>query len=394
MPQTFTPWRIRRRNHSPTVKTRLGRLSALLVALAVAALTAIAVPVATAAPAAPAAPANVPPSSKAASQTSVGQHPTHDVCAKPSRAGQMSCLSVVRDDVVEPKGVQPNVTPVGFGPTDLHSAYNLPATGSTDTVAIVDAFDNPNAEADLGVYRQQYGLPACTTANGCFKKIDQRGGTSYPPPDAGWAGEIALDVDMVSAVCPSCKILLVEADDNFTNNLGTAVNQAVAQGAKYVSNSYGGAEGSDEGQSDDAYYHHPGVAITASSGDAGFGVGYPAASPYVTAVGGTSLVKDTSTSRGWTESAWSGAGSGCSALEAKPSFQTDSGCAQPCRRGRLRGGRPEHRCRRLLRRLAASSAAPACPPRSSRPCTRWPAHPRPGRSPSPTPTATPPLSTT
>jgi N-acetylneuraminic acid mutarotase len=132
---------------------------------------------------------------------------------------------------------------------------------------------------------------------------------------------------MVSAICPSCKILLVEADDNFPNNLGTAVNQAVAQGAKYVSNSYGGAEGSDEGQSDDAYYHHPGVAITASTGDDGFGVEYPAASPYVTAVGGTSLAKDTSTGRGWTEAAWSGAGSGCSALEAKPSFQTDSGCA-------------------------------------------------------------------
>jgi hypothetical protein len=131
---------------------------------------------------------------------------------------------------------------------------------------------------------------------------------------------------MVSAICPTCKILLVEADDNFSNNLGTAVNQAVAQGARFVSNSYGGDEGPDESQDDDAYYHHDGVAITASSGDAGYGTSYPAASPFVTAVGGTTLDRDGS-ARGWTESVWNGAGSGCSAYEAKPSFQQDNGCA-------------------------------------------------------------------
>ncbi len=240
----------------------------------------------------------------------------------------MSCLAMARTDVAVVKGVQPDAAPAGFGPADLQGAYKLPAVGSTETVAIVDAFDNPNAEADLAIYRQQYGLSACSTANGCFKKVDQRGGTDYPPANSGWAGEIALDVDMVSATCPTCKILLVEADDSSVTNLGAAVNQAVAQGAKYVSNSYGGGESPDQSQTDDAYFNHPGVAITASSGDNGYGVEYPAASPYVTAVGGTSLVKDTSTSRGWTESAWSGAGSGCSALEPKPSFQKDTGCAR------------------------------------------------------------------
>src|SRR6185312_15425404 len=105
--------------------------------------------------------------------------------------------------------------------------------GSGQTVAIVDAQDDPNAESDLATYRSTYGLPACTTANGCFKKINQNGGTSYPTADTGWAGEISLDVDMVSAVCPSCHILLVEATSANMSDLGTAVNQAVTQGAKF-----------------------------------------------------------------------------------------------------------------------------------------------------------------
>ncbi len=310
-----------RTSHPPAVLPRLAgmRVSALLLALAVAALTLVSAPAASAAPAKHA---------KATSPTATGQHPTSRVCRTPGKANEMTCLAMVRDDVIGPKGVQPNDTPAGFGPADLLDAYDLPASGSTQTVAIVDAFDNPNAEADLGIYRAQYGLPACTTANGCFKKIDQRGGSSYPPPDAGWAGEIALDIDMVSAICPTCKILLVESDDNFMDSLGTAVNQAVSQGAKFVSNSYGGGEDPSDPQADDAYFHHAGVAITASSGDDGYGASYPAASPYVTSVGGTSLAKDTSASRGWSESVWDGAGSGCSAYESKPSFQQDTGCAR------------------------------------------------------------------
>ncbi|WP_326719861.1 carboxypeptidase regulatory-like domain-containing protein [Streptomyces sp. NBC_00243] len=317
--------RLRRRVSSRSAaNSAVGRLTARLMAPALALATVIAVPAASYAADSP---DPLVPETHATSPTAPGQHPTSSVCGEPSKAGEMACMSMRRDDVTAPMGVQASAVPVGFGPADLTSAYNLPSGGTGQTVAIVDAYDNPNAESDLAVYREQYGLPPCTTANGCFRKIDQRGGTDYPPYNAGWAGEISLDIDMVSAVCPSCNILLVEADDAYMNNLGTAVNQAVAQGAKFVSNSYGANEGPDGTQSDDAYFRHPGVVVTASTGDSGYGVMYPAASQYVTAVGGTSLVKDTS-SRGWAEAAWSGAGSGCSAYTPKPSFQTDTGCAR------------------------------------------------------------------
>jgi N-acetylneuraminic acid mutarotase len=267
-----------------------------------------------------------------------GKSNVEAVCGTP-RKGQATCFALRRLDVRSVKGLQPAVTPSGYGPADLASAYQLPAGGGAGaTVAIVDAFDDPSAEADLAVYRQQFGLPPCTTANGCFSKVDQRGGTDYPDPDADWAGEISLDVDMVSAIAPAAHILLVEADDNNDFNLAAAVDEAVALGAKYVSNSYGtdysSAPGSGEDPSDptagDPHYDHPGVAVVASTGDKNFGVSYPAASPYVTAVGGTSLVRDSS-ARGWSESVWhnshGGPGSGCSLYEPKPSFQTDTGCA-------------------------------------------------------------------
>jgi subtilase family serine protease len=239
----------------------------------------------------------------------------------------MSCLSVVRTDVKSHAGVTPNLLPSGYGPADLVSAYKIPSGGAGATVAIVDAQDDPNAESDLATYRSQYGLPACTTANGCFRKVDQNGGTNYPAPDTGWAGEISLDVDMVSAVCPSCHILLVEASSATIANLGTAVNRAVTMGAKYVSNSYGGGESSSDTSFDNSYFNHPGVAITVSSGDSGFGAEYPAASQYVTAVGGTSL-HTASNARGWSETVWNGAGSGCSSVDPKPSWQTDTGCSR------------------------------------------------------------------
>jgi N-acetylneuraminic acid mutarotase len=194
-------------------------------------------------------------------------------------------------------------------------------------VAIVDAGDDPSAEADLGMYRAQYALPPCTTANGCFEKVNQDGEQgSYPPSNGDWPVEESLDIDMVSAACPNCHILLVEANSADVADLGTAEDEAVALGAKYVSNSYGTGDQSDELQWD-AYYNHPGVAVTASAGDDGYGVEYPAASPYVTAVGGTTLTQDPSVPRGWSETAWSGTGSGCSAYEPKPAWQTDTGCA-------------------------------------------------------------------
>jgi subtilase family serine protease len=220
-------------------------------------------------------------------------------------------------------------SPQGLNPADLQSAYKLPSStaGSGQTVAIVDAFDDPNAESDLGTYRAQFGIAACTTANGCFRKVNQNGGTSFPRTNVGWAEEISLDLDMVSAICPNCHILLVEASTNSLTNLGTAVNRAATMGANAISNSYGGGESSGETSTEASFYRHPGIAVTASSGDGGFGVEFPAASQYVTAVGGTSLTR-ASNSRGWTETAWSGAGSGCSAFITKPSWQTDTGCSR------------------------------------------------------------------
>ncbi len=218
-----------------------------------------------------------------------------------------------------------------YDPAYLQSAYNAPSAthGSGQTVAVVDAFDAPNAESDLTTYRTHYGLPPCTTANGCFKKIDQNGGTNYPATNASWAQEISLDIAMVSAICPKCHILLVEAASASFANLGTAVNKAVALGADVVSNSYGGNEWSGELQADAAYFDHPGVAIVASSGDTGYGVNYPAASAAVVAVGGTTLNQASNTgTRDATEVAWAGAGSGCSAYEAKPAWQTDAGCSK------------------------------------------------------------------
>src|SRR5690348_17215452 len=241
-------------------------------------------------------------------------------------AGAAACQAQV---VTDPNGKPAaSGSPSGLNPPDIRSAYKLTASGSA-TVAIVDAFDDPAAESDLGVYRSQFGLPACTTANGCFRKVGQTGSTtSLPRKNASWAEEISLDVDMVSATCPLCRILLVEATSNSFANLGAAVNTAARLGATAISNSYGGSDASDS--TNGAFYNHPGVAVTASSGDGGFGVEYPASSSFVVAVGGTSLRKAAGTTRGWTESAWSGAGSGCSAFNtAIPSAASfNTGCAR------------------------------------------------------------------
>jgi subtilase family serine protease len=243
------------------------------------------------------------------------------VCASPA-AGTAACHAWARTDVA------PQAVPSGLSPASLRSAYNLTSSGSaSQTIAIVDAYDDPTAEADLAVYRSQFGLPACTTANGCFRKVDQNGGTSYPRKDTGWALEISLDLDMASAICPSCHIVLVEAKSSSFANLGAAENRAVALGATVVSNSWGGSDAADSTYG--AYFNHPGVAITVSSGDNGYGVEYPASSHYVTAVGGTTLTSGGG-SRGWTETAWSGAGSGCSTLNTALSgaASASTGCAK------------------------------------------------------------------
>jgi subtilase family serine protease len=220
--------------------------------------------------------------------------------------------------------VTPNITPSGFGPAQLRGAYSITGSGSSaTTVAIVDAYGYPNAESDLAVYRSQFGLPACTTANGCFKKVNQTGGASYPRTNTGWDQEQALDLDMVSAMCPNCHILLVQASTSSYVNLGTAVNTAANLGARVISNSYGGSESGTS--SYESYYNHAGIAVTVSAGDSGYGAQFPATSPHVIALGGTSLTMSGLTRTG--ETVWSGTGSGCSSVYAKPTWQSDPLCS-------------------------------------------------------------------
>lgn len=251
-------------------------------------------------------------------------------CGGPVPEGYARCFALMRTDLAggNPGGLHTEsyAAPPGYSPSTLRSAYRLSATGgSGQTVAIVDAYDDPRAQNDINVYRSQFGLIACTSSNGCFKKVNESGGSTLPSPNASWSQEIALDLDMVSAICPNCHILLVEASSASYADLGAAVNTAVRLGANAVSNSYGGGEISSESATYDAYYNHPGHAIVVSSGDGGYGAEWPAASRYVTAAGGTTLTRS-STVRGWTETAWSGAGAGCSRYESKPAWQKDTGC--------------------------------------------------------------------
>jgi subtilase family serine protease len=222
----------------------------------------------------------------------------------------------------------PNATPAGFGPSQLRSAYKITGSGSSSiTIAIASAFGYLDAESDLATYRSQFGLPACSSSTGCFRQVNQTGGTTFPAFNLSWAREAALDLDMASAICPNCKLLLVEANDATFADLAAAVNEAVSLGAHVVTNSYGGDETGTT--SFEAAFNHTGVAIIASTGDSGFfaSIEFPASSPHVTAVGGTTLTA-ASTARGWSETAWSGAGSGCSAVYSKPSWQHDTGCSR------------------------------------------------------------------
>jgi subtilase family serine protease len=250
---------------------------------------------------------------------------TVNSCAQNVSVGHYACFAMRRADLgfTPRSAISPQAAPSGYGPSSLQSAYKLPATGSGRRVYIVDAYDDPNAASDLSTYRSQFGLPACTTANGCFQKLNQNGATSpLPAGNTGWAGEISLDLDMVSAACPSCSITLIEANDP-SDNLFAAVKEATNLGAKYVSMSWGGPEAGSESTYDATYFKSTGVVYTASTGDDGFSAGviYPATSVDVVATGGTSLNTSTN-SRGFTETAWSGAGSGCSSDEAKPSWQS------------------------------------------------------------------------
>jgi subtilase family serine protease len=253
------------------------------------------------------------------------------VCTQ-GQKGRAGCNAEV---VTESDGVTPAASTsyrVGLTPVDLQSAYALPSAtaGNNQTIAIIDAYDNPNAEGDLNAYRSQFNLPPCpgpSLGGTCFRKVNQDGNTSLlPTPNRAWGHEIAIDLDMASAVCPNCNLILVEANSSSFDDLVIAVDTAVAMGANEISNSYGSREFSTEA-SYESHYDHPGIAITASSGDHGYRVEFPAASQYVTAVGGTTLIKSSSTSRGWSETTWHDSGSGCSKYIAKPGWQTDTGCS-------------------------------------------------------------------
>jgi subtilase family serine protease len=192
-------------------------------------------------------------------------------------------------------------------------------------VAVIDAYGYSRAADDLAIYRKQFHLPVCSVANQCFLKYNQLGQmTNYPKQNVGWSQETALDLDMVSAMCPDCKLMLVEANSDSAEDIAAAVNEAAALGAHVISNSYGGSE--LYSRRFEPAYVHPGIVMTASSGDEGYGVQFPAASPHVIAVGGTSLFKAFGTSRGWYEVAWSDAGSGCSQVYDKPPHQIDPLC--------------------------------------------------------------------
>ncbi len=317
---------------------RQGRRNLYLVALIGASIPWVAAPTGVA----HASPAPVLALSAAPSATQ-----PYAACA-PKPAGVASCQAVIvpagaKLDSMSAGAASPatgGVDGSGLAPADLQSAYKLPSStgGSGQTVAVVDAYNDPTAESDLAAYRSAYDLPSCTTAGGCFDKVNQTGGKSYPPqPDSeqgDWPVEESLDLDMVSAVCPNCHIMLVEASSAGMEDLSTAENEAAKLGAGEISNSWASFE--FEGETAwDKDFDHPGIPITFASGDWGYdndeysaGVpSYPAASPYVIAVGGTNLV-EAGNSRGWSETVWSRSGSGCSVFEPKPSYQKDTGCSK------------------------------------------------------------------
>lgn len=257
------------------------------------------------------------------------------VCPQPSTPGVMQCSIVVRSQVAVQPANQP--ASAALSPGQLRSAYGLSKAAQASnkgTIAIVDAYNDWHAAADLAKYRSYYGLGACTTSSKCLRVVNQKGTTAwYPKGNAGWAEEESLDLDMVSAICPKCKIILVESNATTIGSLSAAEDTAVRLGAKFVSNSWGGSEFSTEA-SYDGHFEHPGVAITVSSGDFGyaFGTQYPAVSPDVTSVGGTTLWmkgKTRTQEKVWSLGANEGTGSGCSLLESQQTWQAadNSGCA-------------------------------------------------------------------
>jgi hypothetical protein len=247
----------------------------------------------------------------------------------------------------------PGAGAFGLRPQDLHAAYQLPASASSaQTVALVDAYNDPNAETDLQAYDKEFSLPECTAANGCFKQVNQSGEAGNPPfpktatelesarkgsrsarkeaeEATGWGLEISLDIEVAHATCQSCDILLVESNSPTYENLEAAEKSAAALGAGEISNSWAGPEEGETPELESASpFNHPGIVITAAAGDDGYlnwdapsasergDVNFPASSPHVVAVGGTRLSLGTGSA--WAgETVWNGdgaTGGGCSAV--------------------------------------------------------------------------------
>jgi subtilase family serine protease len=256
------------------------------------------------------------------------------VCPQPASPGVMQCSIVVHSQVSLQAANKPSAA--ALSPGQLRSAYGLSRgaqASNKGTVAIVDAYNDSHAAGDLAKYRGYYGLPACKESTKCLRVVNQKGTTAwYPKGNSGWAEEESLDLDMVSAICPKCKIILVESNSTAAGSLSAAEDTAVRLGAKFVSNSWGGPEFSTE-TSYDSHFEHRGVAITVASGDDGYGVQWPASSPHVTAVGGTTLWMKGRTrtqEKVWNLGASDGTGSGCSGVEPQQAWQAadNSGCAK------------------------------------------------------------------
>ena len=238
-------------------------------------------------------------------------------CAGQATAGLAECMAVRKTTGA--------AAPKGLPPAALRSAYGLSKAavkeGHGETVAIVTAYADPRAAADLAVYRNHFKLPGCTTATGCLRIVNEHGkARPLPSPNASWAQGEATELDAVSALCPECKLLVLEASSNSITDLGTANDSAVAAGARFVVNGWAAVESIGQ-DSYDGYFDHPGVAVVAAAGNNGYGRTFPGDLPYVTSVGGTTLSRTRFNTRGWTESAWADTNSGCSALEVRPSWQ-------------------------------------------------------------------------
>jgi subtilase family serine protease len=248
-------------------------------------------------------------------------------CAAPGST-TASCHALYRSDITPNPASNPGLIP-GFHPSDLQNMYNLTGAsgGQNQTVAIIVAYQH-DPESDINTYRTAFGIPPCTQYNGCLQVINlgspcDFGDATCFQSQLNWGVEARLDAEMVSAVCPNCHIMIVDAPDNGLTNLGNAVQYAASHGATVISNSYSVPETSAMA-SYAGYWNTPGIPNIAGAGDQGYGPGFPASLSTVIAVGGTSVINQSGT---WTSKVWAATGSGCSSFVSKPSYQTDTGCS-------------------------------------------------------------------